>query len=355
MMRINPEYWGWRYLAHKSRSRGQYDRASLRCYFRAWHSSGDVNDLLSYALFRRDLGYRLPRRWQRLLLAGAGGLTLRRRWLAFALLLESDVDEQGQAAMSAVLLDASIDPSTLNPPSTLHLPAVLAFYHQQHGGETSALTPLQAKLLSVQQKQYDWRKELHAFLAGCVAGDGICVVGNAGIMRGARLAAGIDAHACVVRFNTFTSELTDQEDMGRKTDIWGVAPNYRSNVLAEGFRGRIMLSGPDVRYRLADWSGLSALVDLNMPVLTTPLSVWKQLVRELGAPPSIGMVFLAWLRNLLGSWRGVSVAGFGALLPECAVYHHTDASHKPSGRHNWVMEARLLQRWQHEGLTSLHG
>ncbi|PIE01274.1 MAG: hypothetical protein CSA79_00795 [Thiothrix nivea] len=336
---INPCYWWWAVKAQRARSNGVYQRQTLRYFFRAWKLSGDINDLLAYILFRRDLGYTLSNCWAVYLERKIQHLKPARQLLVAALLFEA----RGKCPDHFFPLLTAID--------QCQSPVVLSCL-SRNGAE---LSTLQARLGQIHNQQQDWRKAFQAGLLKQAHRGGICVVGNAGNMKGALLGETIDQHDCVARFNTFSSPKTDEKDMGYKHDIWVITPGFQVTVLPKDFSGTVILTGPDVRYQLLNWSGVSAVVKRELTLLTTPLPVWQNLVRELTAPPSAGILFLAWLKVLLGSWSGVSVAGFSALNDVKKAYHHTDAKHKPSARHNWLAEAALLRRWQQEGLTSLHG
>lgn len=339
-VRINPCYWWWVVKAQRARSQGDYRRQTLHHFFRAWQLSGAIDDLLAYALFRRDLGYVLPKRWAGLLECETHHLKRNRQLLAIALLYES----QGQCP--------EFLRSLLSEASPIHSPAILSCLHSS-GVELAAK---QSLLRRIQDQQSRWRDVFQTELLKRSAQSGVCVVGNAGNMRGALLGSVIDQCDYVVRFNTFSSAETNISDRGQKLDAWVITPGFQVATVPENFSGTVVLTGPDVRYRLLNWSGVSAVIDHDLPLLTVPLVVWRELVRELAAPPSAGILFLAWLKSLLGSWSGVSVAGFSALSDqEGSNYHYTDAKHRPSARHNWVGESVILQRWQKAGLTSLHG
>lgn len=339
-VQINPLYWWWRYCSRKARARGDYSRRVSGYYLRAWRISGSVNDLLSYALFRRDLGYVLPDRWFGLLESGAGRLRPRRRLLACSLLLESKKN-----CPSDMVIESACSELT-------QLPPVLYCWQQLSGAP--ALTQEQRKLSDVYSQQNQWRNDFSGGLMSSVRHKGICVVGNAGVMHGARLAGIIDQHDCVVRFNTFASDQTDLNDMGSKFDVWVLTPEFTIQTIPANFRGTVVLTGPEMQFRLLNWSGLLPALSHGLPLVTPPLPVWREVVSELAAPPSAGVIFLAWLRRMLGSWDGVTVAGFSALSDGGAVYHYADAKHKAASRHNWAGESALLRRWKNEGLTSLH-
>lgn len=338
--RTNPYYWWLVAKARRARRSGEYRRQTLGYFLRVWQLSGDINDLLAYALFRRDLGYPLPKRWVKYLKGEIHRLQPKRQLLAVALLFEVEGTCPEPERLRA-----------LPESGQIQSPVILSCLSENGVG----LGAVQSQFKHIHDQQQHWREAFKAGLFKQNHRGAICVVGNAGNMKGALLGDVIDQHDCVARFNTFSSSETDVKDMGYKHNIWVVTPGFEVAALPESFSGTVIMTGPDMRYRLLSWSGVAIVVEHDLKLLTTPLQVWRDLVRKLQAPPSAGIVFLAWLKVLLGSWKGVSVAGFNALSEAESVYHHTDTKHKPSARHNWAAEAILLQRWQREGLTSLHG
>jgi Glycosyltransferase family 29 (sialyltransferase) len=309
------------FAARKRRKKGNYDYRTLAMFRSAWIKSGSISSLLNYLLFRRDLGFPIANRWVAPLSQGLKTLNKKRQRLAVGLLAETDSETR-----------------------QVWLKTLCANNH---------LTPLY-------EKQEDWR-DLFTQLVQQKIQSGICVVGNAGVMNGAGFGRLIDQHGLVVRFNHYRGSGSKVEDIGEKLDVWVVAPNYKPipppNVQW------IVVSGPDIRYRLQNWANLYSAVDSGIPLLTIPLQQWRELVAQLQAPPSAGLLFLAWLRALLKSWDGVTAVGFGVLTSSFnppdkegqkfanKPYHHADRSHKAADRHNWFEERVILQHWENEGLT----
>jgi len=287
--------------ARRRRAKGFYDCRTLALFRRAWLRSRSPAALMEYALFRRDLGFPLGARWVAPLRQSLPQLGARHRRLAIALLAEA----------GACLSNAVVAP-----------------------GEIGAM-------------QGD-RGEAFAQLmrAGAVAG--ICVVGNAATLVGSQLGTTIDRHGLVVRFNRFRGPDSDPVDIGTRIDVWVVAPGFEGAPPA-GVRW-IVVSGPEMRFRRHNWDSLRPALDAGAAVLTVPLAPWRRLVKALQAPPSAGLLFLAWLHSMLGSWEGVRAVGFGIGAPSGNAYHHADPRHKAVGRHHWAGERLVLQSWQDEGL-----
>ena len=294
--------------ARRRRAKGFYDRRTLALFRRAWLRARSASALMDYLLFRRDLGFALAPRWLAPLRERLPGLRGRYRRLALGLMAEIGADPAGGN-------DFSEDPGVIG----LH-----ALQDQ-----------LRDAFAAVLRRQRE---------------DGICVVGNAGSLVGLRLGATIDQHGLVVRFNRFRGADSEPADIGSRLDVWVVAPDFEGPP-PQGVRW-IVVSGPEMRFRRHNWESLRPALDAGAVLLTVPLAPWRGLVATLQAPPSAGLLFLAWLRSLLGSWDGVRAVGFGAGATPGAVYHHADPRHKAVGRHQWAGERLVLQAWHDEGLRT---
>lgn len=56
----------------------------------------------------------------------------------------------------------------------------------------------------------------------------------------------------------------------------------------------VVVSGPEMAFRLQDWRRFEASWQDGTRLLTVPLQTWSELVSALQAPPSAGLLFLAW-------------------------------------------------------------
>ncbi|HWH73659.1 MAG TPA: glycosyltransferase family 29 protein [Methylibium sp.] len=313
------------------RDRGRYDRATLIGYWAAWRASGSAPALLRLATFRRDLGRPLPGRWIAPLRDAAPALAPNVRRLALGLLAEA-------APASLVTM-----PPQALADAAVRIPALAA-------RGPAPCTPAARRLAQLHDEQADRRAAFADWLARRRDAGGLCVVGNAATLRGGTLGTAIDAHAAVLRFNAFRGD-ADPVDIGRRTDVWVAKGDYRGERPA-GIAWAVH-SGPDPRFRVVDPETLALLAGEDTPVLTVPLAVWRTLVRELEAPPSAGLLTLAWLRTLLGGWEGLHCAGIGGGLGPGGRYHAAIAAKPPGRRHAWAREQALLARWQAEGLRCL--
>jgi hypothetical protein len=162
----------------------------------------------------------------------------------------------------------------------------------------------------------------------------------------------------VVRFNRWRSGAASEADLGSRLDVWVCTPRFLPQLVEMGVTppAWLVLSGPDVRYRRAgrgvDWGLVVALLEQGVRVLTVPLTVWRGVVEPLGAPPSAGILMLAWARNCIADVGRLRFVGFDSARTGGA-YHHAGARMRPGRRHAWAGEAALLGAWQRDGLHIL--
>lgn len=322
-------------LARYRRSKGLYDKLSLRYFAASWMRFKSPLGLLEYALFRRDIGRPLPRRWCELLKNFLPGFSSVQRCLALGLLAETQPDAL-QVLPVGWLNDA------------VALPAVASCL-QARVGESGIEHRIDSSQLA-------WREAFASWLVAAGSSGGICVVGNAATLKGRGLGAAVDRCAAVVRFNHYMGSAGLAADVGCRTDVWVVSPGY-SGPAPEDVSW-VVMTGPDMRYRLKDWRNVMPLLNKGVPVLTVPLAVWRGLVGQLQAPPSAGLLTLAWLHFLQQErWQGLHALGIGAGLSQGGRYHATLARHVASSRHAWDREKEIVAGWRAAGLTELtqHG
>lgn len=320
-----------RWLGLHRRRKGFYDRATLACFAASWANSASPTDLLRYALFRRDLGKPLPRRWGGALVSALPLLSASERRLALGLLAES-APERLAVVERALLLDGA------------SLPAIASrvFNADKDFGD----------LARVDTCQLAWRAAFADCFRAALSSGGVAVVGNAATLIGLGGGAQIDRHGMVVRFNHFMGGDVPTGDVGIKTDVWVLSPGYEGPVPEQV--AWVVMSGPDMRFRLSDWHNVLPLVRQGVPVLTIPLAVWQQVTRFLQAPPSAGVLLLAYLNSLSGGrWQGMSVAGIGTGMAGSGRYHASLPRHMASSRHAWEKEAKLVRTWRQQGLSEI--
>jgi hypothetical protein len=177
-------------------------------------------------------------------------------------------------------------------------------------------------------------------------------VGNAASLAGQGQGAVMDAQGVVFRFNQWRDSATAVADIGQRCDVWVVAPGH-DGPLPPGVAW-LIVSGADPWFQVAHWPLATACAVAGVPVLTAPLGVWRDLVAQLHAPPSAGLLVLAWLHQLAGSWTQCLSAGIATGLSATGRHHLLASAEAHIGhRHNWAAEARLHARWRAEGLRLL--
>lgn len=318
--------------AKRRRRKGLYDRRTLAGFAKAARGGriGGATRALAYAMFLRDLGRPLPKRWAARLADELVGLAPSQQRVALGLIAENMPDR-----LAALPVDTG---GALKLPPAVYL----------HLGE-AARSPL--ALIDAMQEQ--WRADFAAWLGTHRRGRGLCVVGNAAALGGSRLGEAIDDRGGVVRFNQFAQAPSHAVDIGRRLDVWVLSPRYRGPVPRSV--QWVVVAGPDVRYTLGNWDTVLPLLQAGSKVLTVPLAVWRGLVTRLQAPPSAGVLMLNWIWGLGNdsAWSGIAAAGIGVGLSASGAYHLAIPGHRAVARHNWHEEQALVAEWSGQGLEIL--
>lgn len=310
--------------ARHRRNRGQYDRRTRFLFHLLWHRRRTPEALLDYLLFRRDLGFPVLPSKSTALINQCDKLH-RKQDLALALVAEQNLASLKSISRRRIIQHAN------------HM-APLADIHRQLGGMETL-----DWLADLSANQTKWRNMFSADVAN--TSTSICVVGNASTLCGSNLGAWIDSHDRVVRFNRHRGPNSHDKDLGTRLDLWAMAPSFVPSENAVCMPPWIVITGPDVLFLRRNWLSLRTRLDQGDPVLTVPLPVWRDLVAHLQAPPSAGLLVLAWIRVLRGSWQGIHTVGLGVLPSRGIPYHHADHKHRPTTRHNWEYEKQLLHAW----------
>jgi hypothetical protein len=292
---------GW--WAAWRRRRGLYDRFTLRLRWCAWRLHPGPMELLNLLSLRRDLGQPLPGRWRRQL----------ERWLPG---LRGRAHQRGQDLLNAD-----------QGPLALAMQAERARFARWLVGKQEA-----ARASGVNKPEW-------------------CVVGNSAALLQSGLGGHIDAHVGVVRFNQWRGLDTLSADTGVALDVWVVSPGFQPTLLEPV--PWVVVSGPDPQAVMQRWRVVKDLRAAGATVLTVPLPIWRELVTQLQAPPSAGLLMLAWWRAMQGGWAGVNIAGIGAETSSVGVHHLLGPGHRVGSRHRWVRERALVRSWQAQGLLCL--
>jgi hypothetical protein len=319
----SPFAWPWRWLAARRRAAGRYDRETLRLRWRAAQAGGPA-EALALARCRHDLGLPSGGAERRALRDALPGLPAPARGQAVALLARGGPD--ALTDLPAAWLEAAAD----------RWPGVAEALGRPH------------PLADVARRQafLEWVRSR-------AAAGGHLVVGNAGALAGRGLGPAIDAAAAVWRFNRWQGTAASPADQGLRCDVWVVSPDVQDAAPPPGLRWAIV-SGADPRFSVADWRLAERLAGQGVAVLTVPLPVWRGCVRQLGAPPSAGVLALAWLSALAADprdpWRGVASVGIAEQALVGASYHLAQSGARPGRRHAWPAERDWVERWRAAGL-----
>ncbi len=318
-----PCAWPWRWLAARRRAAGRYDRETLRLRWRAALVGGPA-EALALARCRHDLGLPSGGHERRALRAALPRLSAHARGQAIALLARGGPD--ALAGLPAAWLEAA----------AARWPGVAEVLGRPHPLADTAR----------RQAFVDWVR------ARAAAG-GHLVVGNAGVLAGRGLGPRIDAAAVVWRFNRWQGGAASPTDQGRRCEVWVVSPDVHDATPPPGLRWAVV-SGADPRFTVGDWRLAERLAAQGVAVLTVPLPVWRRCVRHLAAPPSAGVLVLAWLAGLAADpddpWRGVSSVGVAEPALPGSAYHLARTGARPGRRHDWPAERAWVDRWRAAGL-----
>jgi hypothetical protein len=216
------------------------------------------------------------------------------------------------------------------------------------------------KQLSAQpDSKADWRhqqlnkmsKLTNQFIHQVQKAKSIIVVGNAAYSYHTDSAEFIDSHDLVFRFNHCFAQTHEPGVTGQKLSYWVIAPDCQTSLRLQPEHG-CLLSGPEALGWIKTTQRVQQLVG-SSDLLHIPLQIWRNLVHQLGAPPSSGLLILYWLFTLVEHEGVIHRIGFST--PEhCdqARYHHILQEHQGSTRHHWNMEWKLLEKWFQRQLKS---
>jgi len=169
----------------------------------------------------------------------------------------------------------------------------------------------------------------------------VAVVGNSPALLTKSDGNAIDTADIVVRFNHAALSSANTQHLGQRTDLWVISPSTPLKHKPTGARA-IGLSGVMPFLRPSRY--WKTLVPGELPIAEFSTALWYELVKELQAPPSAGLLVLASLRTLIPTAR-VTRYGFTEQqgVREQQPNHHGDRQ-AVSTRHNWERELLWLQQ-----------
>ena len=198
----------------------------------------------------------------------------------------------------------------------------------------------------------DWRRrqqlnmqELsNTFIQRVQRAKSIIVVGNSASLNSSNSGSFIDSHEVVFRCNHCFAQPIAEQTTGKKISYWVIAPDCQTPLRLTPEQCCV-LSGPEILGWIKSTKALQHLTGQNSTV-QIPLAIWRELVIQLGAPPSSGLLILHWLFTLVTDKSVIQRIGFSA--PEQfdqEHYHSILPAHKGSARHHWNMEWKLQETW----------
>ncbi len=168
----------------------------------------------------------------------------------------------------------------------------------------------------------------------------IAVVGNAPSILNRKQGGAIDNADLVVRFNQINLSETWAVDVGTRTDLWVISPGFITHKLRASVHAQMLTSihplSRDSRY----WINLAKQPSRSLSLIEP--RIWYELVNELKAPPSSGLLVLRTL-NAIAPHANVRCYGFSALATHGKSENHYGDRHRASDRHNWLLEAQLIR------------
>ncbi len=172
----------------------------------------------------------------------------------------------------------------------------------------------------------------------------VAVVGNAPSERGRGNGRLIDQADMVVRFNNVITDQQNAADYGSTTHLWVISPSYKGALWDKPPANNIVVSGYNPWHRATKlWQRLP--VGHNQKFFYFPTSIWYDLVKELEAPPSAGLLALKFFvdcqRSEITTIENCSAFGFSDSYDPDSENHYGDRG-KRSSRHNWEMEAAVV-------------
>ena len=267
-------------VASDNRKRGVYTCHTLRLYYAAYLKNPTKRAYKEFCMFCRDLGYPLSLARYKKLQAYTKESSLIREYLGM-------------------------------PPSKNTL------------------------IKHIYSSQSLWLEEFSTY----VKNKKVCIVGNAPLNKNMDFTKAIETYEIVIRFNNCCSNMNDT-NRGKKVDIWMSAPDIKTSISALWN----IVSGPNMIYKNANWKRFENTLENGGRILSTPLHIWKDMVQQLQAPPSAGILMIYWTHVIQNSFENITIVGFD-IDNENKRYHHSDMNHQASSRHSWEKERELIKKW----------
>lgn len=168
----------------------------------------------------------------------------------------------------------------------------------------------------------------------------IAVVGNAPDLLNKKQGKAIDNADLIVRFNQANTSDSLAIDVGRRIDLWVVSPGFIGRRTPPSSHNQMLTSIEPLSRASLYWMHLAKQPAQSLSLINP--GIWYQLVSELQAPPSAGLLALHTLKAFAPQ-ASVECYGFSALATtEISDNHYGDRG-KASSRHNWPLEAEQIR------------
>ena len=333
------------FFANNRRKQGKYDKITLLYFYLAWKKSAQLTRLIEYLKFRRDLGYKLPKRFVKVLSENLSFQTTTQQRLIINWLAETSNE------------------NLLTLHSVLDKNLSILKVHSQHSPSAAVIMSKYCKnvkmqLVELKNDQIFFKKKFSEYIQ--LHHKDVLAVGNASTSNDPNINSIVNNAKVIIRFNHYKASLgTDLcDDSNRedcKVNIWVQSSDFKvkNNNIKEENPLWVVISGPDIIFQLKNWDHIESLLQEKHKVITPPLYIWRELVHKLEAPPSSGILMLAWLKDILGGVSDINAIGFQNKALKNQPYHRLLSKHKANSRHNWDNEKLLLNEWESEGLNFL--
>ena len=193
------------------------------------------------------------------------------------------------------------------------------------------------------QKLFSTFQNFSTFFRKELCGKKIAVVGNANSGKGCEGGNFIDGHDHVFRFNNFPSERQYEKDYGKKTTVWVRTPSIHDVPLRQDiWPETVMVSSPLMLHtKNGNWKWMLEYCDRDENLVLFDISVFRDLVQKLSAPPSAGLLTALNINEISHDLSDIHFLGFDFNTGKQS--HYFD-NQKPASRHNWPAEKTLFSK-----------
>ena len=282
----------------RARRKGQYSIETLNIFKKANSQTSNVNIKFYYLFFLRHLGFVIDVKGFNFILDSFHRLKPKNKILALNFIIEYRPSYDLFKITDEIQLLKFANRS----------PAISNFLKSNGSNGLDKDSELLSNFF---ERRREWNEQFSHYLKSNIKS--VCVVGNSYSSEEKVLGSRIDSMSIVVRFNSyFSDDIEVKKNRGEKTNVWITSPNFifPDKPSEEDCIDWVIISGPDICFTMSKWSEVNKNLRRGSKVITPPLHIWRQLVSVLEAPPSAGVLIIAWFIEILGNPRGLSITGF---------------------------------------------